>query len=328
MRSRSQELIPFAVQAPSSHNTQPWKFMCHGEHICLYPDFNRRLPVVDPDNHALFISLGCALENLLISAQHFGYAPAVAYHLQETPAFVSVHLQAAGTPAGSGALFAAIPQRQSTRSKYQETAIPAAHLEKLALASEQEGISCSIITDTEEITLIAALVREACIRQFSNPLFKAELLHWIRFNQKAAHQTLDGLRAACMGSPAVPSWLGRLIFAYTATPQAEADNTASMMQGSPALALFSVQQHHREAWVKLGQSFERVALQATALNIKHAHLNMPCEEPAVRAKLKQLPGYITGEPLLLIRLGYADPLPYSYRRPVAEVMRSGPCNLV
>jgi hypothetical protein len=43
------------------------------------PDLSRRCPAVDPDDHHLYASLGCAAENLLLAAQtvglrgHFSY---------------------------------------------------------------------------------------------------------------------------------------------------------------------------------------------------------------------------------------------------------------
>jgi hypothetical protein len=52
------QLIHSATLAPSGHNTQPWKFSVDSNVIRLFPDFSRRLPVVDPDDHALNISLG------------------------------------------------------------------------------------------------------------------------------------------------------------------------------------------------------------------------------------------------------------------------------
>ena len=57
-------LIEHAIRAPSGHNTQPWRFTLGADCITIAPDFSKRLPVVDPDNRELFISLGCAAENI------------------------------------------------------------------------------------------------------------------------------------------------------------------------------------------------------------------------------------------------------------------------
>ena len=57
-----------AVKAPSGHNTQPWLFRVQKDRIQILPDMSKSLPAVDPDNRELFISLGCATENLCIAA--------------------------------------------------------------------------------------------------------------------------------------------------------------------------------------------------------------------------------------------------------------------
>ena len=67
------KILKYAVKAPSGHNTQPWIFKTGNDSITVLPDFTRALPVVDPDNHALYISLGCALENLIIAANEFDF---------------------------------------------------------------------------------------------------------------------------------------------------------------------------------------------------------------------------------------------------------------
>ena len=57
------ELVRFATLAANGHNTQPWRFRIAEQSIRVMPDFSRRTPVVDPDDHHLYASLGCAAEN-------------------------------------------------------------------------------------------------------------------------------------------------------------------------------------------------------------------------------------------------------------------------
>ena len=68
----TKKLIEFAVKAPSGHNTQPWRFIVRDREIQIHPDLTRILPVVDSDNHALYIGLGCAAENIVIAAKKYG----------------------------------------------------------------------------------------------------------------------------------------------------------------------------------------------------------------------------------------------------------------
>jgi len=108
------DLVRYASLAPNGHNTQPWRFVSRAGGVSVLPDLSRRTPVVDPDDHHLWISLGCAVENLMVAAAARGQAGAVA--MRDGNAGVDIDLIAA--PPSDDGLFAAIPLRQSTRSAY------------------------------------------------------------------------------------------------------------------------------------------------------------------------------------------------------------------
>lgn len=68
------EFVRMATLAANSHNTQPWKFLLGSNSVRILPDYARRTEVVDPDDHHLCISLGCAAENLAQAAKAHGRA--------------------------------------------------------------------------------------------------------------------------------------------------------------------------------------------------------------------------------------------------------------
>lgn len=312
-------IIQKATKAPSGHNTQPWKFKVEENTVCILSDYSRRLPVVDADNHALFISLGCALENLVIAAEHYGYGTRVQV-LENGEMPITVQLVPGGTK-GANQLFDQIDLRQSTRNDYNGAAIPEADLDLLQAAAGGDDARCLLITDHQQKEEIIKLVEEACVAQMSNKDFVAELVHWIRFNQSKAEATNDGLYGASTGNPPVPEWFGKFIMGITLSPQKEAAKAARQLRSSSALVLFIGARNDIKTWINVGRSFERFALTATLLNINMAHENMPCEELPVREKLAAALHLADGEqPLLLLRIGYSVKMPYSYRRPVEEVM--------
>jgi hypothetical protein len=77
--SQMRALVYYATLAANGHNTQPWKFAIREDAIEIHPDYSRSLPVVDPHDPALWISLGCALENLMVAARAYGYVPDLTY---------------------------------------------------------------------------------------------------------------------------------------------------------------------------------------------------------------------------------------------------------
>jgi nitroreductase len=311
-------LVQQATLAPSGHNTQPWKFAANGNVVRIYPDVTRRLPVVDPDDHALYISLGCALENLVVAAAATRVATKVHYH----PDVLEVVL----APNGRGeqsTLADAISLRQSNRQLYDGRRIPDEHLRMLLAANTFDGIEAvPVRTDDSAIAPIIELVKEANRLQFEDQRFVNELIEWIRFSRKEVDRTHDGLTATALGFPPIPRWLGKLVMKKLVKPEAEAKKCEKAIRSASLVLLFIARAHDQKHWVDLGRAFQRLVLTATSLGIAHAHLNMPCEVLSVRQKLARHLGLQHGEqPLLLIRLGYASALPRAPRRPIEEVLQ-------
>ncbi len=130
MSEKMLELVWMATLAASGHNTQPWKFAIKDNEIEIHPDYSRRLPIVDPHDRELWMSLGCALENLLIAVRADGYAPEVTYP-DPTRDFIRVRL--AADTVKTSPLLAAIPLRQNTRSEYDGQLINGLALQMTAL---------------------------------------------------------------------------------------------------------------------------------------------------------------------------------------------------
>jgi hypothetical protein len=84
--------------------------------------------------------------------------------------------------------------------------------------------------------------------------------------------------------------------------------------------VFVADEETPEGWIRVGRAFERFALQATALGIRHAHVNMPVEAAAVRPAFAAWLGLPGRRPDLVIRFGRASPMPWSMRRPLDEVI--------
>ncbi len=106
------ELVRCATLAANGHNTQPWKFGLSPDMISIRPDLSRRTPVVDPDEHHLWVSLGCATENLVLAAAALGKHADVAFGPQE------VHVALDNASPVHSPLVNAIFQRQCSRVEY------------------------------------------------------------------------------------------------------------------------------------------------------------------------------------------------------------------
>ena len=123
------------------------------------------------------------------------------------------------------------------------------------------------------------------------------------------------------GTASLPSWLGRPLFPWLLRTDAENRKYAAQIGSSAGIAVFTGERADPEHWTRVGRSFQRFALQATALGIRTAHVNQPVEVAALRPELAGLLGLGDARPDLVVRFGYAPALPMSMRRPVAAVLR-------
>ncbi|MBL8232321.1 MAG: hypothetical protein JNL98_27745 [Bryobacterales bacterium] len=315
------ELVHLATRAPSGHNTQPWRFSCREDRITIHPDLTRRLPVADPDDHELYVSLGCALENLTQAARARGFDTDISIFEPASPESITVTLTAGGERDPVAArLASAIADRQSTRSPFERTPVPMDVREALFDASHESGVRGLIFTEQERIRTLAELACKASAMQAADAGFREELVSWIRFSGREAEAHGDGLFAKTIGLPAMPRWLGAPILRRAITPSGDAGQTRMLIGHCSALMLFLVSRHDRSHWVRAGMAFERVALTATMHGLKHSHVNTPCEVPGVRDELREWLACGDEYPVLLIRLGYGGARPYSSRRPLKDVL--------
>ena len=310
------ELVRYATLAPSSHNTQCWKFRLGDQAIDVLPDFARRCPAVDPDDHHLYVSLGCATENLVQAALARGL-------------HAEAHLDAAGdvirvvlTPTKSVAspLFEAIAIRQCTRAEYDGTALSNVELKSLEQAGTGNGVRLVLLTEKPAMESVLDYVVQGNTAQLNDRAFVAELKQWIRFNHHEALRSGDGLFSGATGNPAVPRWLGSLLFGMLLTPKGENDKYVRQVRSSAGIAVFVSEANDKTHWIETGRCYQRFALQAEAMGVRNAMLNQPVEVAALRPQFAGFLGIGERRPDLVVRFGRGPALPWSLRRPVDAVL--------
>ena len=244
------ELVRYATLAPSSHNTQCWKFRLEDNAISILPDLSRRCPAVDPDDHHLFVSLGCAAENLVQAALANGLRGHAG--LDATCGnLLRVALEPTNPVAST--LFQAIPERQSTRGEYDGRPLARQELELLERAGNGHGVQVIMLTERQAMEKILEYVVQGNTAQVSDPVFVAELKQWIRFSGDEAVRTGDGLYAASSGNPPLPTWLGSLLFGLFFTPKSENDKYAKHVRSSAGIAIFVSDTPGPAQWVEVGR---------------------------------------------------------------------------
>jgi hypothetical protein len=159
------DIIRYATLAANSHNTQPWRFRVGESDIDILPDLSRTTPAVDPHNHHLFVSLGCAAENLLIAATATGRPG----ELETDAGDGHIRYSFSSATARANPLLAAIPRRQSTRAVYDGRSVSAADIETLRRSAETPGVRLVLLTDRAQIARCRIWSSPATPRRWPTP---------------------------------------------------------------------------------------------------------------------------------------------------------------
>lgn len=305
-------MVEQAIKAPSGHNTQPWLFALRENSISIYPDRTKALPVVDPNNRELFVSLGCATENLCISATHKCYDPIV----QIDPANSEIRVTLArkehciATP-----LFSQIASRQTNRSVYNAKLISEDKIESLRSLPRDPNVAIRFFArGSSEFNKIATLIYEGNRIQMKDSAFRAELKQWMRYNKHHQDATHDGLSYAVFGAPNLPKWLVRPIMSHMLNARTQNQSDKKKIESSSHFVLFTTKHDDIYDWVNLGRTLERFHLRTTEMGLAHAYMNQPNEIPELEELLTNELRLDDEYPTILLRIGYAPRMPYSLRR--------------
>ena len=321
-KSTIEQIIRYAAKAPSSHNSQPWRFKVRKNVVELHPDFRRTLPVVDPNRRELYISLGAALENFVVAARAHGFDATVDL-FPGGDAYIRITLRPmrVAPTEHDRSMLTIMKRRQSNRRPFNMKPIPDGNIARLRNVTPELGTSMEIVDGGSGKDKIISLIQEADRAQMKDPHYKAELLSWLRLNKHEAEAYRDGLWNRAMGTPTLPSGrFGRILTRPFLTPNAQFKRDRAVLETASHFIIFSVDNRSRASWVLAGRYFERVALCATELGLSMSHFNQVFEVPGVVSRLRKYLGLSGVHPVLMVRIGFAAQMPHSLRRPLKDVV--------
>ncbi|KVD80584.1 nitroreductase [Burkholderia sp. ABCPW 14] len=312
--------IRYAILAPSSHNTQPWRFILGDASVMLCADRLRALPVVDPYDRELLVSCGAALFNLRVALSHFGLAYSIdMFPSSSDPDVIAlVRLDPRGYHDESLVpLFDAIVERVTTRAPFANEAVSREIQRALVDAGAAEGAEIACVDTPAAREEIAELIAEADRLQFADLRFRRELANWVHPRRRD-----DGMPAFAAGVPALLDFATPVIASVIRTFDLGGGMAAmhhKLVDGSPLVVGISTASDDRDAWVATGQALERVLLVATAAGLTASYLNQPIEIDTLRERLRPLL-HVDAHPQLLLRIGRGPVVPHAPRRPLMDVV--------
>jgi len=304
-------LLGYAILAPSSHNSQPWRFTISPSRIDIHADEKGWLKVADPERRELFMSLGCALENLLVAAERFGLAHETSYlpdrNDESLAAAVTFHESGQRSAFRDPRLFPAITRRHTNHQVYEDSHLDDDLLERLEACCVEEGIDLLLTADLETKHRVDDLVVRGDAIQFARPEYREELGFWIG--------------QGVFGSSWLMSKLGQLAVTHMNLGKSQAKKDSAVLMSSPVLGVISYRASSREMQLRAGQLYQRLSLLAAVHGVWCQPMSQVIQVSELQRELADLTPKPKSTPVLVFRMGRAAPeKEHTPRRALEEVL--------
>ena len=174
-------LVRAAVLAANAHNAQPWQFRVFADRIDLFADGSRTLGTMDPLLREMDISLGCALENLVLAGPPNGLSATVGLMPEpDDPGHVA-RVDLASTAGTTSPLYASIVNRHTDRAAYDtDRPVEARQLDGLTRLIDATDTELVWFTSTEQKRAFSDLTIRATEAIIADPRQAADDFAWYR----------------------------------------------------------------------------------------------------------------------------------------------------
>ena len=321
-----QFLLRYAVLAQSYYNTQPWEFSIEDSQINLYTKESRWLKTADPDKRELYLSVGCALENLLIAAEHFRFGHQISRfpeaNNENWVARVIITTISQSTALRSPALFDAITKRHTHHHRFDTRPLQEPHLQTIRKYLTEEDIWLEITDDRNIMDKVAKYAAHANTISFADSRFVDEVKQRIgegvfgkaqhpsdsdsgqintqKTTQKKAQKTTQKTSQQISQKAATQKQTGQTLVKRVNQQEQE------ILKSAPSIAVLSSPFDNHMTHVIAGQIFEKLCLEAALLGVRCLPLNQLIEVPESRNSVNELFPHLKGKPLVVFAMGYGE----------------------
>jgi hypothetical protein len=306
-----------ATQAPSVHNTQPWRFILGGDVLEIRADWTRQLRVLDPHGRQLLLSCGCALFNARVALAGSGFGAMIERFPDPARPDVVARIvidESRQIDDGLAELDPAIEVRRTNRREFSDEVVPEDVVDVLVDAANREAAEAFSIERPEHRLAAARLSQQADQIENTDPAYRAELRAWTSDDPRRD----DGVPAY-----AVPYVDGG---SEDDLPIRDFDTrgmgwlpTRTHSSLNQCLLLLGALEESRMAWLRTGEALERVLLEIARRGYAASPLTQVVEVARTNELLRQELG-LTMHPHVLVRVGRAPMMSPTRRRRLVDVL--------
>lgn len=272
--------------APSSHNTQPWRFRLVGDTLELHADARRHLAVIDGERRQLLESCGCALFNACVAIRAMGSADVVELlpDPEDRDHLATLRLgERIVTDDVDRELLRAIPLRHTNRRPFLPRPVSLADSSQLIALASRPGVWFGRL-DPAQKRQLGRVIDLADRIHYNNPVYRDELVHWL---VEPDSRRQDGIP------------LPERAYRFPKPLEKE------LVRSAPVVIVLGTAGDGPRDWLAAGQALQALLLHATLRGLSAAFLNQALEIPALRRDVTLI--IDRGEhPQMILRLGYPE----------------------
>src|SRR3989344_2223622 len=335
-------LCLLAHLAPSSHNTQPWRFFIDEANkiISVYLDREFVLSASDIDGRQAVVSIGCAVENLICGAKYLGMEPTIKLLTSDkekvkpfvdnepkiTP-LLEIKFTEVEPDLKLEKIIKAIFNRKAVRAEYDpQKSIPKEIIKLIKEIPDKETTQLHLISDSLRRLGIAEFQSQADAFVINSPKFSRELGRWLLPNDTKSFVGMPGIGFGLADDQALRMH-NRFLGKSALQPE---DGLKFALAGkiglekSSLIGIITNANDDIENWLAAGRDFEKIFLTLTDNDIQVAVHAGITEVPLIKKIFSATLG-TTRNITVLFRAGYVKKTedknrPHSPRLPLAEVI--------
>lgn len=314
-------LISWGVLAASTHNAQPWKFQACARlrQIRVIVDETYILPESDPTGRQSYVSVGCAVENILFAIGAYGLTAAVSY---EEDGATLVLGNGIGSQDADAKMLSALRNRSMNRAPYLEKHVEHLYQDAVAAMAACFRVELDLIEDRATREMIAELQHEADGKAIGSLAFRNELADYLLPNSSTSGRGIVGRNFGLSDQMAedIHAMMGSENDLPPGMFQEFSLGGKRAMLKSPLLFIVSIEEEDEESLMKAGQMLQYAAVHAQASGLSMAILAALTEMSGFPEQLAAVLGR-SSRPVVVARIGYAaaGPMPKSPRVPAGEL---------
>jgi nitroreductase len=280
-------LINCASKAPSGGNSQPWRWHYQNGTLHLFMEKNAAQAYLDPQHMSSYLSLGSAIQNLLLSAANEG----LQVTWQFTPQLLPTHVANFNfksdykTSLLEKKLFAQIEKRHTNRKIGTGENINQKKLAYLKFAScQDQGINLSWTSNLEDLLALASISAKTDLLRLFIPEAHDDFINReMRWTKTEVETTADGIGIDTLDLNHNDQVGIRLLKDQKTVQFLEKIDggnafkqlTTKQFISSGAIGLITSTHHNATDLLRGGMAIQKMWLAATELNLQIHPINVP-----------------------------------------------------